>query len=40
MAGDDPAAQRWARDAALFSVAESARSQRAARAWERLQAEA
>ena len=39
-AGDDPAAQRWARDAALFSVAESARSQRAARAWERLQAEA
>jgi hypothetical protein len=40
MAGDDPAAQRWARDAALFSVAGSARSQRAARAWERLQAEA
>jgi acyl-CoA dehydrogenase len=39
-AGDDPAAQRWQRDAALFSVAGSARSQRAARAWERLPAEA
>jgi len=39
-AGDDPAAQRWQRDAALFGVAGSARSQRAARAWERLQAEA
>lgn len=38
--GDDPAAQRWQRDAALFSVAGSARSQRAARAWERLHAEA
>ena len=37
-AGDDPAAQRWVRDAALFGVAGSARSQRAARAWERLQA--
>jgi alkylation response protein AidB-like acyl-CoA dehydrogenase len=37
-AGDDPAAQRWQRDAALFGVAGSARSQRAARAWERLQA--
>jgi acyl-CoA dehydrogenase len=37
-AGDDPVAQRWARDAALFGVAGSARSQRAARAWERLQA--
>ena len=36
-AGDDPAAQRWQRDAALFAVASSARSQRAARAWERLQ---
>jgi len=36
-AGDDPAAQRWQRDAALFGVAGSARSQRAARAWERLQ---
>lgn len=36
-AGDDPAAQRWHRDAALFGVAGSARSQRAARAWERLQ---
>ena len=35
-AGDDPAAQRWQRDAALFDVAGSARSQRAARAWERL----
>ncbi len=33
---DDPAAQRWQRDAALFGVAGSARSQRAARAWERL----
>ena len=37
-AGDDPAAQRWQRDAALFGVAGSARSQRTARAWERLQA--
>lgn len=37
-AGDDPAAARWQRDAALFAVAASARSQRAARAWERLQA--
>ena len=35
--GDDPAAQRWRRDAALFAVAGTARSQRAARAWERLQ---
>jgi alkylation response protein AidB-like acyl-CoA dehydrogenase len=34
----DPAAQRWQRDAALFAVASSARVQRAARAWERLQA--
>jgi alkylation response protein AidB-like acyl-CoA dehydrogenase len=39
-AGDDPAAQRWQRDAALFAVAGSARSQRAARAWERLQTNA
>ena len=38
--GDDPGAQRWQRDAALFSVAGSARGQRAARAWERLHAEA
>ena len=37
-AGDDPAAQRWQRDAALFAVASSARGLRAARAWERLQA--
>jgi alkylation response protein AidB-like acyl-CoA dehydrogenase len=37
-AGDDPAALRWQRDAALFGVAGSARSQRTARAWERLQA--
>jgi acyl-CoA dehydrogenase len=36
-AGDDPAAQRWQRDAALFAVAGTARSQRAARAWDRLQ---
>lgn len=35
-AGDDPAAARWRRDAALFGVASGARSQRAARAWERL----
>ena len=35
--GDDPAAQRWQRDVVLFGVAGSARSQRAARAWERLQ---
>ncbi|HMO46048.1 MAG TPA: acyl-CoA dehydrogenase family protein [Rubrivivax sp.] len=34
----DPAAQRWQRDAALFAVAGSARSQRSARAWQRLQA--
>jgi acyl-CoA dehydrogenase len=34
--GDDPAARRWQRDAALFGVAGSARGQRAARAWERL----
>jgi acyl-CoA dehydrogenase len=39
-AGDDPAAQRWARDAALFNVAASARGQRTARAWERLHATA
>jgi hypothetical protein len=37
---DEPAAQRWQRDAALFAVASSARTQRAARAWERLQAAA
>jgi len=37
-AADDPAARRWQRDAALFAVAGAARSQRAARAWERLQA--
>jgi alkylation response protein AidB-like acyl-CoA dehydrogenase len=36
--GDEPAASRWTRDAALFGVAGSARSQRAARAWERLRA--
>jgi alkylation response protein AidB-like acyl-CoA dehydrogenase len=36
--GDDPAARRWQRDAALFQVAGSARGQRAARAWERLAA--
>lgn len=34
--GDDPAARRWKRDAALFSVAATARKARAARAWERL----
>jgi len=34
--GDDPAAQRWQRDAALFEVAGSARAQRAERAWERI----
>jgi alkylation response protein AidB-like acyl-CoA dehydrogenase len=37
-AGDDPAAQRWQRDAALFGVAGSARDLRAARAWQRLRA--
>jgi alkylation response protein AidB-like acyl-CoA dehydrogenase len=37
LAGDDPAARRWQRDAALVQVAGSARSLRAARAWERLQ---
>jgi acyl-CoA dehydrogenase len=36
-AADDPAAQRWQRDSVLFAVAASARGQRAARAWERLQ---
>ena len=35
-AGDDPAAERWQRDAALFEVAGSARDQRAERAWQRL----
>jgi hypothetical protein len=35
-AGEDPAALRWQRDAALFEVAGSARRQRAQRAWERL----
>ena len=34
---DEPAAQRWQRDATLFAVAASARSLRAARAWEQLQ---
>ena len=32
----DAAAQRWARDRALLGVAQSARDQRIARAWERL----
>jgi alkylation response protein AidB-like acyl-CoA dehydrogenase len=32
----DPAARRWQRDLPLFEVAGAARSQRAARAWERL----
>jgi acyl-CoA dehydrogenase len=36
--GDAAAAQRWARDAALFAVAATARQQRAQRAWERLRA--
>jgi hypothetical protein len=35
-AGEDPAAMRWQRDAALFEVAGSARRQRAQRAWDRL----
>jgi len=35
-AAEDPAALRWRRDAALFEVASAARTQRAARAWERL----
>jgi alkylation response protein AidB-like acyl-CoA dehydrogenase len=35
-AGQDPAATRWQRDAALFDVAGTARRQRAQRAWERL----
>lgn len=38
-AGDDEAAQRWKRDAALFAVAAKAREARAARAWERLAGE-
>ena len=33
---DDPAAQRWQRDVKLLGVAGAARTQRAARAWERL----
>jgi alkylation response protein AidB-like acyl-CoA dehydrogenase len=33
----DPSAQRWQRDEPLFAVAASARTQRAARAWEQLQ---
>ena len=37
-ASDDPAVSRWRRDASLFDGAGSARSQHAARAWERLQA--
>jgi len=37
-AGDNAAAARWHRDAALFEVAGSAREQRAQRAWERLSA--
>ena len=37
--GDEPAALRWQRDAALFAVAGSARARRAARAWERLSTE-
>ncbi|MBP8306143.1 MAG: acyl-CoA dehydrogenase family protein [Burkholderiaceae bacterium] len=35
---DDPASQRWARDASLFGVASGARQQRTVRAWERLAA--
>lgn len=35
-AADDPAALRWSRDAALFGVAGTARRQRVARAWQRL----
>ena len=35
-AGDDEAAARWQRDAALFGVAGTARAARARRAWERL----
>lgn len=38
-AGDEPAALRWQRDAALFAIAGSARARRAARAWERLSTE-
>lgn len=33
---DDPAAQRWRRDQALFGIAGTARAQRAARAWATL----
>lgn len=33
---DDPAAQRWKRDAPLFDVAGGPRAQRAIKAWERL----
>ena len=38
-AGDDLAAQRWQRDAALFAVAGQARQLRAERAWQRLDTE-
>lgn len=37
-APEDPAAARWARDLPLLGIARSARAQRFARAWERLQA--
>ena len=33
---DDPASQRWTRDASLFGVASGVRQQRTLRAWERL----
>lgn len=36
--GDDPAAQRWLRDKALFQVAGLARQRRAEVAWERMEA--
>jgi acyl-CoA dehydrogenase len=35
-AGNDPAAERWRRDRELLKVAGSARTQRTARAWERI----
>ena len=33
---DDPASQRWLRDARIFGTASGVRQQRAVRAWERL----
>lgn len=39
-AADEPTAQRWQRDVALFNVASSAAGRRATRAWQALQSAA